>query len=70
MIEFDWDPPKAESNLKDHHISFKEAKTVFDDSFNVEFYDPDHPKTNTGSLLLAIQVQVICYLFHLPNGMI
>jgi uncharacterized DUF497 family protein len=30
-IKFSWDENKAQSNLKKHQISFKEAKTVFDD---------------------------------------
>ncbi|MBK9156197.1 MAG: BrnT family toxin [Chloracidobacterium sp.] len=35
-------PVKAERNFRDHLVSFEEAKTVFEDEFNVEFYDPDH----------------------------
>ncbi|NDJ16766.1 hypothetical protein GS601_05590 [Myxacorys almedinensis A] len=27
-MEFEWDEPKAASNLKKHSVSFKEAKTV------------------------------------------
>ena len=27
-IKFDWDPEKAEINLKKHNVSFEEAKTV------------------------------------------
>lgn len=41
-MEFDWDPPKAKRNIKDHEVSFDEAKTVWDDLFNVEYYDSDH----------------------------
>jgi uncharacterized DUF497 family protein len=41
-MRFEWDPEKAAKNLKDHGISFDEARSVFDDAFNVEFYDPDH----------------------------
>ncbi|MCC7308245.1 MAG: BrnT family toxin [Acidobacteria bacterium] len=41
-MQFDWDPDKAARNLKDHQISFEEAQTVFDDTFNIEFYDPEH----------------------------
>ena len=28
--------------LSKHEVSFESAKTVFDDSLYVEFYDPDH----------------------------
>lgn len=40
--EFEWDENKAVANLSKHGISFDEAKTVFDDPFYVDFYDPDH----------------------------
>ncbi len=42
MISFEWDPQKAEANFKKHGILFEEAKTVFDDPFYLDFYDPDH----------------------------
>lgn len=41
-MEFDWEENKATSNLSKHDVSFDEAKTVFDDPFYVDFYDPDH----------------------------
>jgi hypothetical protein len=41
-MEFEWDKPKAKSNLSKHSISFEEAQTVFDDPLYVDFYDPDH----------------------------
>lgn len=28
-IKFEWNPEKAEINLKKHNVSFEEAKTVF-----------------------------------------
>ena len=30
-LSFEFDPDKAAANLKKHHISFREAMTVFDD---------------------------------------
>jgi uncharacterized DUF497 family protein len=41
-MEFEWDEEKAAANLAKHGVSFEEAKTVFDDSLYVDFYDPDH----------------------------
>jgi uncharacterized DUF497 family protein len=41
-MEFEWDKEKAAINLAKHGVSFEEAKTVFDDLFYVDFYDPDH----------------------------
>lgn len=41
-LTFEWDEEKARENLHKHHISFQEAKTVFDDPFLWTFPDPDH----------------------------
>ncbi len=41
-MKVEWDPKKAERNLKKHFVSFKEATTVFGDPLSVTFPDPDH----------------------------
>ncbi|MFK0731466.1 MAG: BrnT family toxin [Gloeotrichia echinulata GP01] len=41
-MKFDWDENKATANLSKHGVSFEEAKTVFNDPFYIDFYDPDH----------------------------
>ena len=41
-MRFEWDPDKAELNLKKHGISFEEAMTVFSDPLSATFGDPDH----------------------------
>ena len=41
-LEFEWDPAKAELNLKEHGISFDEATTVFRDTLSITISDPDH----------------------------
>jgi uncharacterized protein len=42
MIEFDWDPKKAEANKQKHGINFREAATIFGDRLAITFADPDH----------------------------
>ena len=42
MIEFEWDPRKAERNLRKHGVSFTEAGTAFGDEFAITVSDPDH----------------------------
>lgn len=32
-LRFEWDPAKAQANLKKHGISFDEATSVFDDAY-------------------------------------
>jgi hypothetical protein len=39
---FEWDEYKANENLKNHRVSFEEAKTIFNDPFLWTFPDPDH----------------------------
>lgn len=41
-IEFEWYPPKAQSNLKKHKVSFQEATTIFDDEKMLELPDNEH----------------------------
>jgi uncharacterized DUF497 family protein len=38
-MEFEWDPNKAEENLKEHGVSFEEAMTAFDDPHQATVYD-------------------------------
>jgi hypothetical protein len=41
-MRFEWDPKKAERNLKKHGVTFQEAATVFGDPLAMTFQDPDH----------------------------
>ncbi len=36
-MEFEWDPDKAEKNLRKHKIDFASATRVFQDPFSVEY---------------------------------
>ena len=44
-LEFEWDPAKAELNLKDHEISFDEATSVFRDTLSITIANPDHSES-------------------------
>lgn len=41
-LTFEWDPDKANANLRKHGVSFGEAGTVFQDALSVTVPDPDH----------------------------
>jgi uncharacterized DUF497 family protein len=46
-VRFEWDPPKAEANLRAHGVSFAEAVTVLEDDFALTREDPaavDEPR--------------------------
>jgi uncharacterized DUF497 family protein len=39
---FEWDPTKAESNIRKHGVTFDEASTAFKDPLALLEPDPDH----------------------------
>jgi uncharacterized DUF497 family protein len=57
------DPEKAESNIKDHGVTFERAATVFDDPLARTIPDPEHSyeeerfvtmgRSDTGDLLVV-----------------
>lgn len=52
-MEFEWDTEKAKTNESKHDVSFTEAKSVFDDPFFVDFYDPDHSESEDRYLIVG-----------------
>lgn len=44
-MKFEWDPKKAESNLRKHKVSFEEASTAMKDPLSATGADPDHSIT-------------------------
>jgi uncharacterized DUF497 family protein len=42
MLQVEWDPAKAESNVSKHGVTFSEAATVFRDPLSATAPDPDH----------------------------
>ena len=41
-MEFEWDPEKADQNLRQHGVAFTEGLTIFGDPLEVMVPDPDH----------------------------
>ena len=41
-VTVEWDPAKAQANLKKHQVSFEEASTVLDDPMFITFLDVEH----------------------------
>ena len=54
MLRFEWDSAKAAANLRKHHVSFEEARTVFYDEFAIQFYDETHSSDEDRFLLLGM----------------
>ncbi len=62
-MRFQWDPPKAEANLRTHGVSFAEAVTILEDDLALTREDPaaeGEPRfvslglSNLGNLLVVV----------------
>ena len=66
-IRFEWDPEKAEVNLRKHKVSFEDAQSVFSDERALLIDDPDHSEDEDRFVLLGLSqslrllVVVHCY---------
>jgi len=50
---FEWDPAKAEANLRQHGVSFEEAASVFLDPLARIHDDPDHSATERRDIIVG-----------------
>ncbi len=58
MIKFEWNPTKAQSNLKKHGVSFEEAKSIFYDELAIQFYDNDNSESEDRFIMLGISKEL------------
>jgi len=71
QLTFEWDEEKAKENLRQHKVSFEEAKTVFNDPFLLTFSDPDHSEgerryLNIGQSLTG-RTLIVIHTEHQPT---
>jgi len=52
-VEFEWDEPKAQRNLRAHGVDFREARTVFDDPLVMLKRDEGHSHDEERFILLG-----------------
>ena len=50
---FEWDPAKAEANVRKHGVSFEEAATAFQDPLARIHADPDHSRHESREILIG-----------------
>lgn len=65
-MEFDWDPPKAAANIKNHDgVTFEEAETVFGDPLAAVFLDEDHSFEEKREIIIGYSSEqrllVVCF---------
>ena len=53
-LAFEWDPTKAQSNLRKHGVSFAEAMTVFNDPLAETFPDDLHLEEEDRSITIGL----------------
>lgn len=62
---FEFDPAKAESNLKKHGVSFREAITVFDDPLAETFPDELHSEEEDRFITIGLSSrQRVLFIAH------
>ena len=67
-MKFEWDPQKAESNLRKHGASFEEAMTVFKDALAFIFDDVEHSETEHREIIIGAQQNCPCMLCGKSSG--
>ncbi len=69
MLIFEWDPPKAISNLEKHGVSFDEACTVFKDPLSFTIDDPLHSSDEERFVIIGMSYKVrILVVVHTEKG--
>jgi uncharacterized DUF497 family protein len=68
-VVYEWDPKKAEANLKKHKVSFDEATSVFTDPYALTFDDPDHSADEKRFITIGTSTKErILFLSHVDRG--
>lgn len=66
---FEWDETKARLNLRNHQISFEEAKTVFNDPLLVTFPDEFHSDKEERFISIGVSANSrILLVIHTERG--
>lgn len=56
-MRFEWDPKKAQSNLRKHKVSFQEAVTALGDPMAATGADPDHSLSEDRYVTFGVSTQ-------------
>ena len=68
QYDFEWDPAKASSNLRDHKVSFERASQVFLDPNMLSIEDEEHSADEDRWITLGIDksgvLLVVCHTFR------
>ena len=66
--KFEWDPSKAEQNLREHGITFERAATVFQDPRALSEFDEEHSQDEDRWITLGLDrtgsLLVVCHTYR------
>ncbi|MEW6240393.1 MAG: BrnT family toxin [Chloroflexota bacterium] len=70
-MRFEWDPAKAENNLRKHDVSFDEAVTVFKDPLAFIFDDEAHSEEEHREIIIGMsalrRMLLVCFVERLQD---
>jgi len=66
IVEYEWDPKKATSNLRKHGVDFADAALVFEDesAVTIEDDDPDEKRFVTIGMDALARILVVVYAWR------
>jgi uncharacterized protein len=68
-MQFEWHEEKAEANLRNHGVSFELAKTVFKDTFAVEWLDDREEYGEDRFVILgSAEGEILLYVAYTERG--
>ena len=66
--QFEWDPSKAQRNVREHKVTFEEAVEVFSDLDALSQYDTEHSNGEDRWITLGMdqagRLLVVCHTFQ------
>ncbi|HIF9161467.1 TPA: BrnT family toxin [Photobacterium damselae] len=67
-LQFEWDPNKAESNIRKHGVTFTEAESVFSDEYARVIPDPDSSYGEERFIIMGLSEKyntlVVCHCYR------
>jgi uncharacterized DUF497 family protein len=70
-MKFEWDPDKAESNLRKHGVSFEEAMTIFKDALALIFDDEEHSEEEHREIIIGTstlsRIVLVCFVERIED---
>lgn len=66
IVDYEWDPKKAASNLRKHDVDFADAALVFEDdsAVTIEDDDPDEKRSVTIGMDALARILVVVYTWR------